>query len=507
MPIRDLPARPSLEHLKKQARQLLRGLLQADPSAADRFQMVQVTHATPAAKLAQAQLVIAREYGFESWANLKAQVGALSDDPVEALTAAIKANDAPLVRQVLARYPALKSTLDEPLPNYSFDTPAIVAAVQKDNRDMVDALLAAGADINARSKWWAGGFGVLDSSSEELTPYLIKRGAYVDIHAAARHGMLERVKELVEGDRALVHARGGDGQTPLHFASSVEIAAYLLDHGAEIDARDVDHESTAAQYMVGIRPRRAEVARYLVARGAQTDILMAAALGDLELVRSLLDENPAVVWVSVSEKYFPNQDPNSGGHIYVFGFGWSRTAHMLAREFGHQDVFRLLMQRSSLSLRFAQACEAGDEALANDVLNKHPDVIKTMPARVNRLLLGAAFRKNTRGVEMMLKAGWPSAVFGDYGQTPLHWAAFHGNAEMVRILLAHQAPLEAEEEQFKGTPLGWALYGSQHSWQRDEGDYPRVVEALLAAGAKLSRPAEDLEATDEVLEVLLQHRG
>lgn len=507
MPIRDLPARPSLEHLKKQARQLLRGLLQADPSAADRFQVVQVTHATPAAKLAQAQLVIAREYGFESWANLKAQVGALSDDPVEALTAAIKANDAPLVRQVLARYPALKSTLDEPLPNYSFDTPAIVAAVQKDNRDMVDALLAAGADINARSKWWAGGFGVLDSSSEELTPYLIKRGAYVDIHAAARHGMFERVKELVEGDRALVHARGGDGQTPLHFASSVEIAAYLLDHGAEIDARDVDHESTAAQYMVGIRPRRAEVARYLVARGAQTDILMAAALGDLELVRSLLDENPAVVWVSVSEKYFPNQDPNSGGHIYVFGFGWSRTAHMLAREFGHQDVFRLLMQRSSLSLRFAQACEAGDEALANDVLNKHPDVIKTMPARVNRLLLGAAFRKNTRGVEMMIKAGWPSAVFGDYGQTPLHWAAFHGNAEMVRILLAHQAPLEAEEEQFKGTPLGWALYGSQHSWQRDEGDYPRVVEALLAAGAKLSRPAEDLEATDEVLEVLLQHRG
>jgi ankyrin repeat protein len=507
MPIRDLPARPSLEHLKKQARQLLRGLLQADPSAADRFQVVQVTHATPAAKLAQAQLVIAREYGFESWANLKAQVGALSDDPVEALTAAIKANDAPLVRQVLARYPALKSTLDEPLPNYSSDTPAIVAAVQKDNRDMVDALLAAGADINARSKWWAGGFGVLDSSSEELTPYLIKRGAYVDIHAAARHGMFERVKELVEGDRALVHARGGDGQTPLHFASSVEIAAYLLDHGAEIDARDVDHESTAAQYMVGIRPRRAEVARYLVARGAQTDILMAAALGDLELVRSLLDENPAVVWVSVSEKYFPNQDPNSGGHIYVFGFGWSRTAHMLAREFGHQDVFRLLMQRSSLSLRFAQACEAGDEALANDVLNKHPDVIKTMPARVNRLLLGAAFRKNTRGVEMMIKAGWPSAVFGDYGQTPLHWAAFHGNAEMVRILLAHQAPLEAEEEQFKRTPLGWALYGSQHSWQRDEGDYPRVVEALLAAGAKLSRPAEDLEATDEVLEVLLQHRG
>ena len=504
MPVRELPARPNLEHLKKQARQLLRGILQEDASAIDRFREAQVTHA-PAARLAQAQLVIAREYGLDNWANLKAQVGTLSDDPVEALTGAIKANDAPLVRQVLARYPALKATLNEPLPSYSFDTPAIVAAVYKDNRDMIDALLDAGADINARSKSWAGGFGVLDSSSQELTPYLIKRGAYVDIHAAARLGMFERVKELVEGDPALVHARGGDGQTALHFASSVEIAGYLLDHGAEIDARDVDHESTAAQYMVGHWPRRSEVARYLIARGAQTDILMAAALGDLELVRSLLDENPASVWVSVAEKYFPKQNPNSGGHIYIFSFGWSRTAHMLAHEFGHREVFRLLMQRSSLALRFAQACDAGEEALANEVLKKHPDVIRTMPGKVARLILGAAFRRNTRAVEMMVSAGWPTAVFGEYGQTPLHWAAFHGDSEMVRMLLDHEAPLDAEEQQFKRTPLGWALHGSQHSWHRDKGDYPRAVEALLAAGAKLSRPVEDIEATEEVLDVLLQH--
>ena len=105
---------------------------------------------------------------------------------------------------------------------------------------------------------------------------------------------------------------------------------------------------------------------------------------------------------------------------------------------------------------------------------------------------------------MMLNAGWPAAVFGEYGQTPLHWAAFHGNAEMVTMLLAHEAPLEAEEQQFKGTPLGWALHGSRNSWHRDKGDYPRVVEALLAAGAKLSRPVEDIEAPEEVLDVLLQ---
>jgi hypothetical protein len=75
---------------------------------------------------------------------------------MEALTAAIQANDAPLLRQVLERYPALTSKLDEPLPNYSFGAPALIAAVHKENREMIDALLGAGANINARSRCWAG---------------------------------------------------------------------------------------------------------------------------------------------------------------------------------------------------------------------------------------------------------------------------------------------------------------------------------------------------------------
>jgi len=317
MSLRELPARPNLDHLKKQARLLLRGSLQAEPAAIDRFREVQVQLATATPKLADAQHVIAREYGFDNWANLKVHVGALSDDPMEALTAAVKANDAPLLRQVLERYPALQSKLDEPLPSYSFDTPALIAAVQKENREMIDALLGASANINARTKWWAGSFGVLDMSSAELTPYLIERGAYVDVHAAARLGMFERLKSLVESDAGLVHARGGDGQTPLHFAATVEIAEYLLDHGAEINARDMDHESTAAQYMAALWPRRPEVARYLISRGAQTDILMAASVGDLELVRQHIDEDPDSVRMSVSARDFPKQNPNSGG-VFIF---------------------------------------------------------------------------------------------------------------------------------------------------------------------------------------------
>ncbi len=157
---------------------------------------------------------------------------------------------------------------------------------------MLDVLLAAGADINAKSRWWAGGFGILHSADPGLATYAIERGAGVDVHAAARLGMRDRLGELIEADAELVHSRGGDGQTPLHFACSVEIAHYLLDHGAAIDARDVDHESTPGQYMLDTRQ---DVARFLVTRGCQTDLLMAAALGDLALTRKHLDADPACI--------------------------------------------------------------------------------------------------------------------------------------------------------------------------------------------------------------------
>jgi len=503
MSLRELPARPNLEHLKKQGRKLLREFLQDDPAAVGRFR--DAASAPPAgrsAKLADALHVIAREYGFESWPKLKARIESLSEDPVEALTAAINADDAALVREVIVRHPVLKTKLDEPLPKFGFDTPALIGAVNKGNRAVIDALLEAGANINARTKWWAGGFGVLDNCSPELAAFLIECGASVDVHAAARLGMLERVKELVEADPALVDARGGDGERPLHFAANIEIAEYLLECGAEIDARDVDHESTATQYMAAHRPRRPEVAKYLLSRGAKSDILMAAALGDVERVRRHLDEDSTSVGMSVSERDFPKENPRSGGSIYIYGFGWSKTPHMLAREFGHDEVFRLLMERSPLELQLAQACEMGDEALAKELLARDPELGKKLSAETKQGVVGAALRNNATAVRMMLAAGWPEDARGDNGQTPLHWAGFHGNVEMVRDLLRHHAPLEVQERQFKGTPLGWALYGSEHGWYREKGDYPGVVRTLLAAGAKAPEDIDRVDATEEVLAVL-----
>ncbi|HEU4509012.1 MAG TPA: hypothetical protein VFR78_12275, partial [Pyrinomonadaceae bacterium] len=63
-----LPARPSLEQLRKQAKELLQQLRNSDPSAHDRLRKYKQNVSDPI--LADAQFVVAREYGFESWPRL-----------------------------------------------------------------------------------------------------------------------------------------------------------------------------------------------------------------------------------------------------------------------------------------------------------------------------------------------------------------------------------------------------------------------------------------------------
>lgn len=502
---KPLPLRPSLEQLKNQAKDLLKSCKSADPDALQRVREHHPKFSRRPASgihaatltLSDAQLVIAREYGFSTWAGLKQRVTSLNPatDAMQILKAAVAANNPGEVARALEQYPELKSRLDEPLPDSAFGETALIAAVQRTNREMIDLLLRGGADINGRSHWWAGGFGVLDNDYG-LAPFLIERGAVVDVHAAARLNMVDRLKELVSADPKLVHARGGDGQTPLHFAATVEVADYLLDHGADIDALDVDHESTPAQYMV--RDRQ-DVARHLVKRGCRTDILLAAALGDLGLVRKHLDADPACIRMSVSNEFFPKMDPRAGGSIYIWTLGQHKTPHTVAREFGHEEVLRLLLDRSPDELKLAQACELGDEAIFNALLARRPNLVETLSEADRRKLANAAQNNNTNAVGLMLAAGWPCDVRGQHGGTPLHWAAFHGNAEMAKIILEFQPPLECVDADFHGTPLGWALHGSEHGWYCRTGDYAATVEVLLKAGATLPDKLQGTEAVKDVI--------
>jgi ankyrin repeat protein len=422
-------------------------------------------------------------------------------EPVDELKAAIEANDAIAAARVLVDHPDLKARLDEPLPHGSFGQTPLLAAVQHANRDMIEVLLRAGANINQKSHWWAGGFHVLDDASREpwLASFLIDRGAAPEIHHAVRLGMTDEVGRMLAAKSDLIHARGGDGQLPLHFAQSVEMAELLLRHGADINARDVDHESTAAQWMV--RDRQ-EIARFLVARGSRTDVLMAAALGDAALVARLLDADPAAVRTSVRQEYFPKIDPRAGGTIYTWTLGAHKTAHIVAREFGHDDIFRLLMERTPDEMKLALACETGDDDLVQRLLAARPDLVSSLTAGDRRRLADAAEQNNLAVVRRMLDAGWPVDVRGELNATPLHWAAFHGNADMVRALIDRHAPIDVKEDAYDGTPLQWAVHGSVHGWHCKTGNYPATVEALLAAGAEPPEITAQFSGTDEVRAIL-----
>jgi len=405
---------------------------------------------------------------------------------------ALHKNDAITVRQLLQSHPELRALINEPAA--AFDSPVILHVRSK---EMLDVLLDAGADINARSRWWAGSFGLLDLAEPELAAYAISRGAVVDAHAAARLGLMTRLRELVTADPSLVHARGGDGQTPLHFAGTIEVAAYLLDQGADIDARDIDHESTPAQYMV--RDRQS-VARYLVQRGCKTDILMASALGVLDLVRKHLDADPDCIRIRVDDKYFPKTNPKSGGTIYQWMLGWHVSPHEVAKQFGHEDVFRLLMDRSPSDVKLIAACWSGDEKAMQDALTRNPSDVASLLEAQSSSVADAARNNNLAAVRLMLAAGLPVDARGQHGGTPLHWAAFHGNAELARAILRHNPPLEQLDSDFNSTPLGWAIHGSENGWHRQTGDYAATTQALLEAGAKPPAKPGGTEAVRKALE-------
>ena len=397
-----------------------------------------------------------------------------ADESAAELTRAVRAGDVSTAGRLLEKHPGLRSGLDQPMHDGHFGATVLIAAVKTGNREMVELLLGAGADINQRSHWWAGGFGVLDGDSE-LVPWLIERGARVDAYAAARHGMIDRLRQIVEADPGAARMRGGDGQTPLHVAKTVEIAAYLLERGAEIDVLDVDHESTPAQYLVRDRP---EVARFLVSRGCRTDLLLAAALGDLELARRHLDQDSNSIRLSVSLEDFPKRDPRAGGTIYIWTLGWNKTPHLLARELGHQAMFDFLMERSPEELQLATALELGDDTTAKRLLARRPDLVASLGEAERRRLPAAAVENDLPAVRRLLAAGWPLDARANEGATALHWAAFHGNAEMVGELLRQGADRTLRDRTYDGTPLNWAQYGAEHGWHPEQGDYQATIAAL-----------------------------
>jgi ankyrin repeat protein len=496
---RVLPSRPDLAQQSKQAKELLQRFTEGETEARAR-----VRAALPDKRqiaLADAQFVIAREYGFVNWAALKRHiesVTATSRPPEELAHQAFQRRDAGAVRRLLASHPTLRARLNEPV--FSFNSPPLVAFA--DDLPMVDVLLEYGADPNRKSDWWAGGFHPLYVATGAAAERLLAAGAIPDACAAAHLNRVDLLARMIAEDPACVHQRGGDGQTPLHFATSREVVDLLLDAGADIDARDLDHRSTAAEWMLDRAPGagRYDLARYLVERGATTDIFLVAALGLSDRARTMLARDPSLLDLRTGRGEYGEQPPSSL-HIYVWTIGGNRSPLEVAAQFDQSETLQAMLELASPVRRLVLACQVGDESAARAVLHDHPGVVASMQPWDHQAISDAAWNGDARAVALMLDVGFDPRTPGHDSGSALHCAAWQGSADTVRALLGHEAGralLATRDARYHFTPLGWCCHGSLHG--DTSRDHARVAELLVQAGAPLG--GDTTAASPAVLAVL-----
>ncbi len=328
---RLMPERPSLEHLRKEAKDLLRDARGGDASALARI--AAATHNEPGARtiLAHAQLAIAREYGLPSWPRLAHHVASLTTggsalrplirpvelspgrhwkladgsdattDDVFATFVAARDGDIATVTRLVARAPALATV------EYNY-TPPIHFAVREGHRDIAEFLLDHGADPAAYRSYpfqeslltFAEDRGHEDVAGL-LRGRLSRRFAVASgtqaIIAAADRGDLVAVEAELARDPELARASNDTGDTPLHHAAKnghQRVVRALLAAGANVDAERGDgyrpvHCAMMPNWFFQARPgRREDIAKLLLSHGARYTIFLAALRGDEDFVRDAL---------------------------------------------------------------------------------------------------------------------------------------------------------------------------------------------------------------------------
>lgn len=175
------------------------------------------------------------------------------------------------------------------------------AAIRERNVSQVEAILREAPALAAMRP--AGSpspvlLAVYGNATEILA--LLRPHVMLDACEAAAAGDVERLGALLAGDAALVHARSGDGWTPLHLAAFFgrrEAAELLLAHGAPVAAVSGGPERNRPLNAALAGACDAGLVRALVARGADvnapaaggwTPLHIAASRGHAELVRFLV---------------------------------------------------------------------------------------------------------------------------------------------------------------------------------------------------------------------------
>jgi Flp pilus assembly protein TadD len=182
--------------------------------------------------------------------NAPAQVATADEALYDTVRAAVSKNDTAAVSSLLEQKPQLLKAQVGPLGSTLLELATVFS-----NREMVELLLAKGADPNGRNRTGQTPiFSVLSSGKTEIAELLIKRGADVNVrdslgYAPLHDAAMSRTKEGVEALKFLlvngaeVNIRDNSGQTPLHAAAiqgNIEAVQLLLANKADKDLKDKD---------------------------------------------------------------------------------------------------------------------------------------------------------------------------------------------------------------------------------------------------------------------------
>jgi hypothetical protein len=145
-----------------------------------------------------------------------------------------------------------------------------------------------------------------------------------------------------------------------------------------------------------------------------------------------------------------------------------------------------------------------DDARAEAILAADPQLVARAPPSALHQVADAARNNNLPAVRAMLPRGFPVTARSQHGATPLHWAAFHGNPDMVEEVLRCNPSIEARDRQYDGTAMDWLIHGALTPGGFSSGRHGACARVLLRAGVSFEE-ASLPTGHDDLDRVLREH--
>ncbi|OCP10271.1 MULTISPECIES: ankyrin repeat domain-containing protein [unclassified Ensifer] len=496
---RDLPANLTLDTIRKQAKAFLKAVKAGDASAKQRA--LPYFSEPTAMGLQDAQLVLAREFGFSSWTRLKRHLEK-------------SGSHAPATEQLASRLLSLATV------SYFGDI-----AADPDRFTQALALLHAHPEIAGDS-----------------------------IHVAAALGDAEAIDRWLDHDPKLAGKRGGpyDWEPLLYAAyarvpgrSSLPAGQRLIARGADPNAYWLDDGQYRFTVLTGVfgegeagrerqppHPDCVTFARLLLSAGARANDSQALYNRMFEpdntCLKLLLDyglnANDRNNWLVRNDGGLVE----NGERVFDYQLAWAlekrmgdrvrlliehgadvnraikgRTPYQWAELGGDQALAQYLVSRGATEAplddvdRLARAISQDDGDAATALVDADPTLTARTQAAHPALLHEAAGEDRRAAVALMLSLCFD--VNRMTSRTPLHEAALHGHLEMAKLLLDHGANATARDPHHHAPPIGWAEYNGKADMVRFLKEQPLDIFAAASFGLA-GRVGELLDQQPTLLE-------